>query len=184
MLKLRLAVVLAAALCMSCSVTPWKRLATGYNFVSLTKTLGEKFDSSVKKFLEVKRAECKAAHAIKTAEYDKCVLPAVRLSRAWTGEKAGKKTGKGGLGILQAGQRTTKLALDAAFDYVKTHEKACSGEAPPKDCHGDWKVLIKPGICAAWTVVDLGVKIGAFKTTDDPTYKLVAASVDAFACGR
>jgi hypothetical protein len=164
-------------------MTPWKRLATGYNTVSLTKDLGEKFDAAVKKFLETKRTECKAKHAIKTAEFDTCVLPAVRLSRAWTGEKAGKKTGKGALGILQACQKTTKLALNGAYDYLKSNEKACSGKSPPKDCHGDWKVLMKPGVCALWTIVDTGVKIGAFSATDSPTYKLVAASVDAFACG-
>ncbi|KKN87399.1 hypothetical protein LCGC14_0258540 [marine sediment metagenome] len=183
MLKLRLAAIMAVALCMSCGATPWKRLATGYNIVSLTKTLGEKFDGAVKNFLTVKRAECKAKHAIKTPEFDKCVLPAVRLSRAWTGERAGKKTGKGALSVLQAAQKTTKLALNGAYDYVKSNEQACSGDSPPKDCHGDWSVTLKPGACALWTVVDLGVKLGAFDATNDPTYKLVAASVDVFACG-
>jgi hypothetical protein len=184
MLNLRSAVAVAALLCVSCASAPYKGLATGYNAVGAAKRLGEAFDGSVKRFLEAKRIECKLLHKIKTAEYDKCVLPAVRLSRAWTGEKAGVKAGKGALPILQAAQKATKRALDAAYDYVQSHELACSGKSPSKKCHGDWKVLLKPGLCAAWTVVDAGVKLGAYRTTSDPTYKLVAAVVDAFACGR
>jgi hypothetical protein len=167
-----------------CANTPYKRLATGYNVVNLTKKLGENFDSSVKQFLEAKRTECKAIHATKTAEFDKCVLPAVRLSRAWTGEKNGVKTGKGGLSLLQASQKATKLALNAAFDYVKSNEAACSGDNPPKDCHGDWKVVLKPGFCAAWAVVNAGVKLGAYNATNDPTYKMVSVAIAAFVCGE
>jgi len=184
MLNLRLAVAVAALLCVSCANTPYKRLATGLNFVILTKTLAENFDGAVKRFLEAKRIECKLLHQAKTEGFDKCVLPAVRLSRAWTGEKAGAKTGKGALPVLQAGQKTTKLALNMAYDYVKSNEQACSGKTPPKNCHGDWKALMKPGVCALWTVVDAGVKLGAYRTTNDPTYKLVSAAVAAFACGR
>jgi hypothetical protein len=176
-------VLFCAVLAPSCSSTPYKRIATAYNFLAESKTLGEKVDAGVKAFLAAKRVECKAKHAIKNAEYDKCVLPAVRLSRIWTGEKAGKKTGKGALQLLQAGQKTTKFALNAVYDYVKSHEKECGKDDAPKECSAAWKVLMKPGACALWTVADAGVKAGAFKTTNDPTYKLVAAAVSAFACG-
>lgn len=184
MLKLRLAVIVAVSLCVSCATAPYKRLATGYNTTLAVKHLAEVFDGAVKRFLEAKLIECRLLHKAKTAAFDKCVIPAVRLSRAWTGEKAGVKTGKGALPVLQAAQKTTKIVLDAAYEYVKSHEQACSGKTPPKNCHGDWRVVLKPGVCAAWVVVDVGVKLGAYRTTNDPTYKLVAAFVDAFACGR
>lgn len=166
----------------SCAHTPYKRLATGYNMVRFTKKFAELFDASVKKAVADIHAACKGRHQIKTVEFDKCVLPVMRVSWAWTGEKAGKKTGKGALSLLQAGQKATKFALDGAYDYVKSNEKACSGDNPPKDCHGDYKVLMKPGLCALWTVADAGVKAGAYKATKDPTYLLVKGAAEVFLC--
>jgi len=173
----------AVAMVTGCTNTPYKRIATALNTLAQTKLLFEQFDAAVKNFVVVKRAECKTKHAVKTAEYDQCILPAIRLARAWTGEKNGVATGKGALPILQRAQKAAAIALFGAYDYVKSNEAACAKADAPKECHGDWEVLLKPGACAAWQVVDIGVKLGAFSATENKYYKLVGGAINAFACG-
>jgi hypothetical protein len=165
--------------CSNCGDSPYKRVARGYRAVNLTARLAEDFDDAVKKHLEVKHAQCKATHKIKTAEFDACVLPAVRLSRTWTGSKAGQPTGKGVLPTLQDAQRVTRLALDTAYDYVKGHEAECKGKTPPAACGTYWVKLLRPSLCALVVLVDRGMKIGAFSKAQSTTYKTVMGFVTA-----
>jgi hypothetical protein len=172
----------AIALLMSCGDTPYKKIARGYRFVRLSARLAEDFDWSLKKAMADVHASCKAKHGVKTPGFDKCVLPLLRVVRAWTGVTNGQSTGKGVLSLLQAAQKVTKLAIDAVFDYVVSHKKECGTNPPPKKCSADWKAGMKPATCGLWTIVEAGIKAGAYKATKDPTYLAVKTAVVAFAC--
>jgi hypothetical protein len=171
-------------LLVGCGDTPYKRLARGYRAVNLSARLAEQFDESLEKYLTTKHAECKKKHKAKTPEFDKCILPALRIVRAWTGKAAGKPTGKGVLPALQSAQKASRLALDAAYDYVLANEKACAGATAPAKCKADWKKLIKPSLCALSEIIDRAVKLGVINVTNNPTYKTVMTVVRGFACGR
>lgn len=174
--------LLALGACNGCGGTPYKKLARGYLAVNYSARLAEQFDSALQKYVAGQRAACKAKHAIKTPEYDKCVLPAVRLARAWTGKKAGQPTGKGILPALQSAQKVTRLGLDTAYDYIKGHEEECKKEGAPAKCTGDWKKTMKPALCGLSELVDRAIKLGAYKATGDATYKTVMALVKTMAC--
>ena len=170
----RITLLLAFALALtSCGDTPYKALSRGYRAVLLTKTFGELVDGTVKGHLEAVRAECTKKHAVQTAEYDACVLPAVRFSRSWTGIKNGKPTGKGVLPALQSAQKATKLSLDVAFEYIKSHEKECGAKPTPSKCYGNWINALKKGLCPLVELVDRGIKIGAMKWQSNAVYQTV-----------
>jgi hypothetical protein len=168
--------------CGGCGATPYKRLAQAYRAVNYSARVAEDFDASLAKYLVAKHAACKATHKPKTAEFDKCVLPVLRISRTWTGRRAGKPTGKGVLPALQSAQKATRLALDAAYDYVKSHEDECQKKEAPAKCSGDWKVLLRPSLCALAELVGRAIKIGAFQSSESAAYKTVMALIAGFVC--
>ena len=181
---LALALALTLAGCSSCKTSPYRGLARGYRATNYSARFAEQFDAALAKYLESQRTLCKSKHKTQTPEYDQCILPALRISRAWTGRKAGKETGKGVLPTLQSAQRATRIALDAAYDYVKSHEAECKKEHAQKKCTGDWMALLKPSLCALSELVDRAIKIGAFKTHGNETYKTIMTIVQGFACRK
>jgi len=183
-------VLLVTTGCNGCAHTPYKRLATAYTTVNKFARLVEAFDRSVKSYLKAEDERCvKASTAVEDgkldqAKYGACIKPALKFSVAWTGEWKGKKTGKGVLPAIQDAQRTTRHGLDGAFDYVQANEKACGkkegaeAEACKKKVDA-WKKLIKPAVCGIVPLVDRGIKLGAFKASEDPTYKVVKGLADS-----
>lgn len=170
--------------CSGCADTPYKKLARGYRAVNLSARLVEDFDSAVARYLSTQHETCKAKYKSKTPEFDQCVLPAVKLARAWTGKVAGKDTGKGVLPTIQSAQKAARVALDAAYDYIKSNESLCKSDTAPKDCTGNWQALMKPSLCALAEIVDRGVKLGAYKVTGNTTYGLVMEYVKTFSCPK
>lgn len=175
-----MALLLAA--CGSCGSTPYKRIANAQRSLDHIARFGETIDGAIKNFAEAEDARCTAAHKPKTTEYGECVRPSLKVLWAWTGEKMGAKTGKGALPILQGAQFAARNAVNAAHDYVTSHEDECAKkEGPPAKCSADWKAGIKPSLCAAWELANVAVKIGAYKA-NTPAYKTVAG-LAALLCG-
>lgn len=166
----RIAIVFCALLagCMS----HWKGIAIGYRLTRATARFAESFDQGLKGYLSRTMEECKKKHQPKTPEMGACLKKALELSWAWTGEKLGKKTGKGILPNLQKGQASAKYSLDGTFDYLETH-----GKCPPKGggkCNA-WLKLLQPSLCAAWPLFQAGMEIGQVKrVTDDATYTMIS----------
>jgi len=181
-----LAVALAVSLagCSGCSDTPYKRIATAYHTLDLFKALVEDFDGAVTKYAAAKQTECLKTHRPKTKEFDACVMPAVRLLRAWTGKKNGKPTGKGVLPAIQSTQRAAAIELKAVLAYIKSHEAECGKKDAPKNCTGDWQGLLKPSVCALMEIIDRAVKLGAYDVTTNRTYLMVKAAIAGFTCNR
>jgi hypothetical protein len=165
-----------------CAGKPYKTLATAYSTVNKFATFVEAFDRSVKAYLQAEDERCsakaKTAGKLDAKKYGDCMRPVLKFSVVWTGEWRGKKTGKGVLPSIQDAQRATRHSLDGAFDYVEKNESACGKKegAEAEACRkkvAAWRALLKPVLCALVPVVDRGIKLGAFKTTEDPTYKLI-----------
>lgn len=176
---LALLLVATGASACDCAGTPYKRIAVAHATINAVARFVETFDRAVAGWMRSKAAECKAKHGAKTPGYAECVKPALAFAETWTGEKRdGTKTGRGVLPTIQSTQRAARLALDAAFDYVKAHEQACGKKDPPdKACSEKleaWRAVIKPGVCGLWVIVDRAVKLGAYKATADPTYQMLA----------
>lgn len=174
-----LAVVLAAG-CGGCGDTPYKRVAIAYQTVNYTARLVEDFDGALSKWMADVHADCKAKHNPPTSEFDQCVKPALDAGRVWTGKVNGVDTGKGVLPITQAAQKAARLSVDAAYDYLKGHEGACSGKGDAT-CNAKleaWKAALRPGLCAFVPVIQSAIKLGAFKATEEPVYRTVMALAD------
>jgi len=167
-----------------CGTAPYKGIAYGQKIVDYSARLTERFDEGVDKWAKAKDAECTQKHGAKTPGYAKCIDQVLKFLRAWTGKVKGKPTGKGILPAIQSAQKATRLELDAAFDYVKAHENACKGG--DKKCNAKieaWKAAIKPAVCGLKEAVDRGIKIGAYKVTQDPIYKLIMGFA-GLVCGK
>lgn len=175
-----LLVALALVGCDGCKGDAFQRIATANRVVNATARLTEDTDRAFKAWGATMNANCLKLHGAKTPEYAKCVKPALDLLRAWTGEVNGKPTGKGILPAIQSAQRAARLSLDAAFDYVKANDaKAkCETDECKKKIQA-WRALIRPGVCALVEIVDRGIKLGAVKLSEDPTYKIVKGFADA-----
>lgn len=184
MQQILFALAIAVTAALGCGGTPYKRIATGYRTVNYSARLAEDFDGALATYLQAQRDTCKAKHGLKTPGFDTCILPTLRVARTWTGKVDGVDTGKGVLPTLQSAQKVTRLSLDATYDYIQSHEKECTGKAAPAKCTGDWMALMRPVLCATAEVVDRAVKLGAYKTTDDATYKLVMGFVSTLACAK
>jgi hypothetical protein len=157
-----------------CGGRPYKGIAYGYKAVNYSARLTESFDGALDLWAKAKDAECSAKHQAKTVEYAKCVNPALKFLRTWHGKVLGKPTGKGILPAIQSAQKTTRLELDAAYDYIKANETACiNGDAKCDAKIEAWKAALKPGLCGLKEAVDRAIKIGAYKISQDATYKMV-----------
>lgn len=178
-------VMLAVLLLVACGGTPYKRIAFGYNALDHTVRLTEGFDRAVAKWAKANHEKCLKAHGAKNVGYAKCVTPTLDFLVYWTGKRGGKPTGKGVLPAIQSAQKMTRLALDATFDYVRTHEKACTkdgGKADP-ECNKKleaWKATLRPGLCVLVEGVDRGIKLGAYKATESTVYKTVVGIAATF----
>jgi hypothetical protein len=180
-LNVTLAGVLAACVliaCDGCAGTPYKRIALGQSMLGHSVELTESFDRGTAKWAQGEHERCLKAHGMKTPEYATCIKPALDFLVHWTGKNRGKPTGRGVLPMVQSAQRATRLVLDAALDYVKANETACSkdnGKADPT-CNAKlaaWKATLKPGLCALVAIIDRGIKLGAYKATESAVYKTV-----------
>lgn len=177
-------VALLALTSCDCGGTPYKGLAYGYKAVTCSARLTEQFDAAVDVWAKAKDVECTAKHQAKTAEYAKCVEPTLAFLRLWHGKVKGVPTGKGILPAIQSAQRATRLALDAAYDYIDANESACKdGDAKCSAKVEAWKAALKPALCGLKEAVDRAVKIGAYKVTQDATYKTVMGLADLM-CGK
>lgn len=196
--KVLLVLVLVAFLVAACGKDKyWRDLAWGYRAVNASAKLGEAFDRNVKKALAVKLAECQKAATPpvtkpptdaekKTAriELAKCMMKVVKVSRAWTGEKRGKR-GPGVLPTLQAAQKSARAALDGAHDHkqkLDAEKKKCGDDAECKKKVSAWQVPLKAALCAAVPLIDEGLAVGVPKFADGVTYKLVKGLVTGWAC--
>jgi len=174
--------------CGGCGGEPFRRLAWGFRTVNYTAELTESVDKAFAAYGSAEMTRCKAAHPaappastgdatatpIASPEYVKCIMPAVKLLRAWSGEEKGKPTGAGILPAIQSAQRAARLSLDAAFDFLHARGGKCKAE--DTECSAKleaWKAAIRPGLCALWEIVDRGVQLGAFTATTSSAYKTV-----------
>jgi hypothetical protein len=175
----RLLIVLAALALMGCG-NHYQRIATAHRVLGHVKNFVESFDRALASWLTSEKRRCLKMHRLKTAEFAACVGPALKLSRAWTGKVRGVDTGKGILPAIQSSQRTARLSLDAAYDYVKA--SGCKGQAC-EDKLNAWLQPLKLTLCATREIVDRAIKIGAYKAAQDPTYQTITG-VFATLCAR
>jgi hypothetical protein len=149
----------------------WKSIAIGYRTVRATAKMAEDFDAALSKYLEATKVKCSAQHKPQTPEMAACLKPALELSWKWTGEKLGKKTGKGILPLLQSAQKSAKQSIDAGFDYLQAKKKCDENGVNKCDA---WMSLLKPSFCAAWELFDAAMEAGAVTSvTDTKTYKTI-----------
>ena len=165
----------------------WRDLAIGYKVLAASKSFGEAVDTGIKTGLLSQKAKCLKQYQPKTPAFAGCMSKILKVSRAWTGEVRGKKTGKGVLQILQAAQKSTRLSLDTAVDYMvelEKKKKACKDDPACLKKVNAVLTGLKGALCAVLPLVDAGLKAGAKGLTDDPTYKIVVGIVRGFTCPK
>lgn len=165
----------------------WRDLAIGYKVLAASKTFGEAVDKGIKTGLLSQKAKCLKKYQPKTPAFAGCISKMLKVSRAWTGEVRGKPTGKGVLPLLQAAQKSTRLSLDTAVDYMvelEKKEKACKDDSECLKKVSAWQTALKGALCAVLPIVDAALKAGAKGLADDSTYKVVVGFIGAFACPR
>lgn len=192
-------IVLCAALAAltSCSNPNWRQLAWGYRVVNWSARLGESFDKALAATLRAKRASC-----LKTSgeqpkdqsklvawriEMAKCLKLVVKVSRAWTGEVRGEKTGKGALKILQTSQFSARSTLDKLVDRMVDLEakgKKCGDDPECKKKLDSWIPYAKIGLCAAIPIIDAGIKAGASEFAKSEAYKFAVNFLGNYACQK
>jgi hypothetical protein len=188
--KVILALAVGALLgaCGSCKGNKqWRDLAIGYKVLAASKTFGESVDKGIKTGLLSQKAKCLKKYQPKTPAFAGCISKMLKVSQTWTGEVRGKKTGKGVLPLLQAAQKSTRLSLDTAVDYMvelEKKEKACKDDPECLKKVNAWQTALKGAVCAVLPVVDAALKAGAKGLTDDPTYKIVVGLVKGFTCPK
>lgn len=180
--------VLLVGACGSCKGNKqWRDLAIGYKVLAASKTFGESVDKGIKTGLLSQKAKCLKQYQPKTPAFAGCMSKMLKVSQTWTGEAYGKKTGKGVLPLLQAAQKSTRLSLDTAVDYMvelEKKEKTCKDDPECLKKVSAWQTALKGAVCAVLPVVDAALKAGAKGLTDDPTYKVVLGLVKGFTCPK
>ena len=180
-------VIVVTALLAGCAKNlHYRELAWGYRVVNASARLGEQFDKALAGVLAMKLKLCQAEQPTPpTVEskkaLGKCLAKELAVSRAWTGEKDGKK-GPGALPMLQAAQKAARLALDIAFDYLRAVKGKCADAACGHKTKA-WQRALKKALCGALAVMDDGLKLGAEKVRGSATYKLITGAVKALLCG-
>lgn len=168
------------AACGGCGGDSWKGLAWGYRVLTYSAELTETIDKGFAEYAQAEHLRCEKLHPSKTPEFAACVKPALELLRKWTGQNRGSSSGAGVLPSIQSAQRAARLALDAAFDFLKAKGSACKpDDAECKAKLEAWKAAIKPGLCSLAEIVDLAVKIGAYKATTSTAYVAVREAAGA-----